>query len=167
TRRTLAGAKAKFATDDATIDAAFRELLASVPIEAWTEPADGDWTLADHVAHLATWFHEGARALEVHRETGAWTEMPPEGLDAFNDRTVRAARGTPAAELRGGYQAGIDRLRDAVGAMTDAEWLDPEGFSWAYEDLHGHVRAHHAMIGPWAARIGWPPSERDARDRAG
>ena len=34
--------------------------------------------------------------------------------------------------------------------MRDDEWLDPEGFSWAYEDLHGHVRAHHAMIGPWA-----------------
>jgi hypothetical protein len=42
--------------------------------------------------------------------------------------------------------------------MTDDEWLDPEGFSWAYEDLHGHVRAHHAMIGPWAARIAWPSS---------
>jgi hypothetical protein len=40
--------------------------------------------------------------------------------------------------------------------MTDDEWLDPEGFSWAYEDLHGHIRAHHAMIGPWAARLGWP-----------
>jgi hypothetical protein len=40
--------------------------------------------------------------------------------------------------------------------MTDDEWLDPEGFSWAYEDLHGHVRIHLAMIGPWAARARWP-----------
>jgi hypothetical protein len=167
TRRALPEAKARFLADDARIDAAFRELLDSVPIQAWTEPADGDWTLADHVAHLTTWFREGTRALEVHRDTGAWSEMPPEGLDAFNDRTVRASRGTPVAELRAGYDAGIDRLRAAVRAMTDAEWLDPEGFSWAYEDLHGHVRAHHAMIGPWAARIGWPPSERDASPRAG
>ena len=43
--------------------------------------------------------------------------------------------------------------------MTEAEWLDPEGFSWAYEDLHGHVRAHHAMIAPFAARIGWPEGD--------
>ena len=39
---------------------------------------------------------------------------------------------------------------------TDDEWLDPEGFSWAYEDLHGHIRTHLAMIGPWVARAGWP-----------
>jgi hypothetical protein len=47
-------------------------------------------------------------------------------------------------------------LRGAILAMRDDEWLDPEGFSWAYEDLHGHVRAHHAMVGPWAARLHWP-----------
>jgi hypothetical protein len=48
--------------------------------------------------------------------------------------------------------------------MTDDEWLDPEGFSWAYEDLHGHVRAHHAMIGPWAARLAWPSSAADPEE---
>jgi hypothetical protein len=40
--------------------------------------------------------------------------------------------------------------------MPDDAWLDPEGFGWAYEDLHGHVRAHLAMIGPYAARARWP-----------
>jgi hypothetical protein len=82
--------------------------------------------------------------------------MPPEGLDAFNDRQVRAARGTQPVDLRTGFDAGIARLRLAVRAMSDDEWLDPEGFGWAYEDLHGHVRAHHAMIGPWAGRLTWP-----------
>jgi hypothetical protein len=41
--------------------------------------------------------------------------------------------------------------------MPAEDWLDPEGFSWAYEDLHGHVRAHLAMVAPYAARAGWPP----------
>jgi hypothetical protein len=58
-----------------------------------------------------------------------------------------------------------DRLWAAIRAMRDDEWLDPEGFSWAYEDLHGHVRAHHAMIGPWAARLGWPPAANPEEDR--
>jgi hypothetical protein len=167
TRATLAAAQAKFATDDATVDSAFRHTLASVPDADWTARTDADWTLADHVAHLTTWFHEGARALETHRATGDWIEMPAEGLDSFNARHVRAAQGTPLAALRAGYDAGLERIRAAVAAMTDTDWLDPEGFSWAYEDLHGHVRAHHAMIGPWAARVGWPPSERDASPRAG
>ena len=33
--------------------------------------------------------------------------------------------------------------------------LEPGG-DWAFECLHGHVRAHLAMIGPWAVRTGWP-----------
>jgi hypothetical protein len=44
--------------------------------------------------------------------------------------------------------------------MNESEWLEPEGFSWAYEDLHGHVRAHLAMIGPWVARAGWPAGSK-------
>jgi hypothetical protein len=66
----------------------------------------------------------------------------------------------PRAELRARYATALARLRAAIEAMTDDEWLDPEGFSWAYEDLHGHVRAHHAMIGPWAARLDWPSPGR-------
>jgi hypothetical protein len=130
-----------------------------VPDAAWLEPADGDWTFADHVAHLAGWFGEGAGALEAHRSGGRWTELPVDGVDAFNDRQVRAARGTPPAELRRRYADGLARLREAARAMTDAEWLDPEGFGWAYEDLHGHIRAHHAMVGPWVARLGWPTED--------
>jgi hypothetical protein len=60
---------------------------------------------------------------------------------------------------------GADRLRAAIQAMRDDEWLDPEGCSWACEDLHGHVRAHHAMIGPWAARLGRPQAANPEEDR--
>jgi hypothetical protein len=134
----------------------FGRALAETPDPVWTRSTDGDWTFADHVAHLAGWFEIGAEALERHRTGRGWRELPPEGIDAFNDRQVRAARGTPPAELRARFGAGRKRLEAAIGSMTEDEWLDPEGFSWAYEDLHGHVRAHHAMIGPWLARVGWP-----------
>ena len=131
--------------------------MTSTPDDEWTKPTDGDWTLADHVAHLAGWFEEGARAIDAHRAVGGpWADLPAEGLDAYNDRQVRAIRGTSAADLRVRYATGQARLRTAIDAMSDDEWLDPEGFSWAYEDLHGHIRAHHAMIGPWVARRTWP-----------
>jgi hypothetical protein len=165
TRRDLAGARSRFMTDAATILPAFEVTMRSVPDEAWALPTGQPWSFGDHVAHLAGWFVEGARALETHRSVGRWREMPPEGVDAFNDRQVRGARGTSPAELRERYAAGRDRLLAAVEGMTDEEWLDPQGFSWAYEDLHGHVRAHHAMIGPWAARIGWPPARPEEEDR--
>jgi mycothiol maleylpyruvate isomerase-like protein/DinB family protein len=155
-RASLGADRARFWEDGARILADFHDLLATTPDEAWDAPTDDAWTLADHVGHLGRWFDEGARALETHRSGAAWADLPAEGLDAFNDREVRAARGTTPAELRRRYLTGETRLRAAIEAMTDDEWLDPEGFSWAYEDLHGHVRAHHAMIGPWVARVGWP-----------
>jgi hypothetical protein len=135
-----------------------------VPDDRWSHLGGAAWSFADHVAHLGGWFVEGARALETHATTGRWQAMPPEGVDAFNDRQVRAARGTPPAELRERFDAGLTRLRTAIRGMRDDEWLDPEGFSWAYEDLHGHVRAHHAMVGPWIARVTWPApaAESDA-----
>jgi hypothetical protein len=157
TRATLAGARSRFLADDATIEAAFRDAIATMPDHDWSVvPDGGDWSLADHVAHLAGWFGIAAAALEAHAAGGDWAEMPPEGVDAYNERQVEAARGTPPAELRDAFDTGLERLRRAVRAMRDDEWLDPEGFSWAYEDLHGHVRAHHAMIGPWLARATWP-----------
>ncbi|HET9613743.1 MAG TPA: maleylpyruvate isomerase N-terminal domain-containing protein, partial [Candidatus Limnocylindrales bacterium] len=132
------------------------DAIDDVPAEEWRDRNGKDWSLADHVAHLAGWFVEGARALETHAAIGRWPEMPPEGIDAFNERQVLEARDASPDVLRERFTAGRDRLRAAVRAMSDEEWLDPEGFSWAYEDLHGHVRAHHAMIGPWIAQRSWP-----------
>jgi hypothetical protein len=154
-RASLAAGIERFWASAASVLADFDRLMASTPDEAWSAPTGAPWTLADHVGHLAVWFGEGVRALETHRAGGGWVDLPVEGLDAFNDHQVRAWRGRTPADLRRAYADGIDRLRAAIEAMTDEEWLDPEGFSWAYEDLHGHVRAHHAMIGPWAARTAW------------
>ncbi len=167
TRAGLADDRARFWSAETAIVDAFRLTMEAVPDRAWTAAMGGDWTLADHVAHLAGWFVEGARALEEHRAGEPWADIPAEGIDAFNAVQVRTSRGTKPAELRERFAAGLARLRTATAAMADPEWLDPEGFSWAYEDLHGHVRAHHAMIGPWAARIGWPaPAAAVAGDRS-
>ena len=155
-RAALADGIARFWATAGSVMADYDRLMRTTPDDAWAAKTDGDWTFGDHVAHLAGWFVEGAQALEAHRAGGGWAALPPEGLDVFNDRQVRAALGTTPADLRAGFASGAARLEAAIRAMTDDEWLDPEGFSWAYEDLHGHVRAHHAMIGPWAARLGWP-----------
>lgn len=152
----------RFWASAASVLADFDSLMTSTPEDAWTVVTDGTWTLADHIAHLAGWFVEGERTLESHRPGMSWADLPAEGIDSFNERQVRASRRRAPAALRRDYASGLSRLRTAIAAMTTDEWLDPEGFSWAYEDLHGHVRAHHAMIGPSAARLGWAPPARSA-----
>ena len=85
-----------------------------------------------------------------------WRQLPSEGVDAWNQVDVARRRGTPPDALRQAFTAGHARLVHAVELMSDEDWLDPEAFGWAYEDLHGHIRAHLAMIGPYAARARWP-----------
>jgi len=153
----LDAAKTRFWADEASVFAHLDAILADLPLEAWAagEVTPG-WTIADHVGHMAAWFDEAAEVLGEHRQTGGWRQLPAEGIDAWNETQVRRARGTSIEDLRAAYETGRERLRRAVAAMTDDAWLDPEGFSWAYEDLHGHARSHLAMIAPFVARIGWP-----------
>lgn len=146
----------RFWTEAASAFAIFDELIRAAPAEAWTRgEATPGWTIADHVGHLVSWFDEAVRALEEHRRSGRWIELPAEGIDAWNETQAGRLRGTPRAELLDRFDAGRARLEAAIGAMSRDEWLDPEGFSWAYEDLHGHLRTHLAMIGPAAVRATW------------
>ena len=155
----LAGGKAAFWADEAAVTDVFRETVLSLPDGPWTAiDVTPGWTLADHVGHLAAWFDETASVIAAHRPGGPWPLLPPEGIDAWNAAEVARRRGTPPRQLRDEFEASRGRLVAAVEAMSDKEWLDPEAFGWAYEDLHGHVRAHLAMVGPYAARTGWPDS---------
>jgi hypothetical protein len=153
----LAAGIERFWADAGPIFAQFDEAVAAVPDAAWTaEGVTEGWSVADHVGHLASWFERAADALEDHRRGGRWAEVSSAGIDAWNAIQMAARRGQTRGELESAYANGRSRLEATTRSMTADEWLDPEGFSWAYEDLHGHVRAHLAMIGPWVARLGWP-----------
>jgi Mycothiol maleylpyruvate isomerase N-terminal domain len=150
---------ARFWRDDGAVFGLFDEIVGAMPEAAWTDrEVTPGWTIADHVGHLVAWFGEAVRALDEHRLSGRWVEPPPEGIDTWNEARASRDRGTPRRVLLERFAAGRSRLEASARAMTVAEWLDPEGFSWAYDDLHGHVRAHLAMVAPHAARAGWPPA---------
>jgi hypothetical protein len=153
----LAAGISRFWAEAAPIFSLFDETISGVPADAWTAPGVTEgWSLADHVGHLASWFERAADALVEHRLGGRWAEVSAAGIDAWNAEQVAARRGDSREELLTAYVAGRKRLEGAIQSMSEREWLDPEGFSWAYDDLHGHVRGHLAMIAPWAVRFGWP-----------
>lgn len=134
----------------------FDALVRAVPFDAWELPGvTPGWTLKDHVAHLAAWFDVAAEALDAHRAEGGW-RPGPDGIDAWNARAAARDRGLTRTAALERFETGRRRLETAIRALPPADLRDPDGWSWAYEDLHGHVRAHLAMIGPWCAQIGWP-----------
>ncbi len=145
---------ADFAAQEAAIAADFDALIRAVPASAWSD-ADltPGWDLADHIGHLADWAEEGARAIDVFERRGHWLADPEEGIDAWNERMVALAREraeSPAAVLAR-YDAARAGLLAAVRRLSVDDLRSPDGWSWAYDCLHGHVRKHLAMLGPWAA----------------
>jgi hypothetical protein len=131
--------------------------LQQLPADRWTagEVTPG-WTVRDHVAHLADWAEEGVRAIDVFHRDGEWLADPEEGIDAWNARMVERLRDEPPEATRERYERGRRALLEAVATIDIDELRSPDGWSWAYDCLHGHVRKHAALLGPWCATAGWP-----------
>ena len=143
---------AGFVAQDAAIAADFDRLIRPLAPAAWTTPdVTPGWDLTDHVTHLADWAEEGARAVEVFERLGYWLSDPDEGIDAWNDRMVARSRGTGIAATLARYDRTRAALLEAVGRLSTDDLRSPDGWSWAYDCLHGHVRKHLAMLGPWSA----------------
>src|SRR4029079_12636447 len=119
------------AADVAAIDELFDGLVRRLPRERWlgVEVTPG-WTLRDHVGHLADWMDEGARAIDVHRDTGVWLSDPEEGIDAWNERHVAARRNESPDEALARYDVAHARLLDAARSMTVEDLRSPDGWSW-------------------------------------
>jgi len=155
-----AGPIERFWTAEATIARQFDEVIRTVPPDAWEVPdLTPGWMLKDHVAHMAAWFDEAADAIDSHVRDGGWRPGPPEGVDAWNARAADRDRGLSRPAVLERFDRGRLRLIAAVRALPIEELREPEGWSWAYEDLHGHVRAHLAMVGPFCATVAWPARE--------
>ncbi len=142
---------------DAETVAQFDALIRSVPAEAWRagEPTPG-WTLADHVSHLADWEVECVRAIESWHRDGIWLSDPDEGIDAWNEQHVLLQRDADRDAVLARYDASRAALLAAADSLSVDALRSPDGWSWVYDCLHGHVRKHLAMLGPWQAALAWP-----------
>jgi hypothetical protein len=107
---------------------------------------------------VADWASEGTRAIEVFQRRGHWLADPDEGIDRWNERHVEAARGETPEATRDRYRATRADLLAAVETLDVGDLRSPDGWSWAYDCLYGHLRKHLALLGPWCASSMWPPA---------
>ena len=82
----------------------------------------------------------------------------PGGGDRRLERTTRGCIGVgdPAPKSWPASTSKYDRMRAAAASLTLEELRSPDGWSWVYDCLYGHVRKHLALIGPWCATVDWP-----------
>ena len=149
-----------FVAQSQAIDALFDALVRSLPADRWTAlEATPGWTVRDHVAHLADWAIEGARAIDVYHAQGIWLSDPDEGIDAWNERHVVDTRSESPAATLARYDAARTSLVASVRSLSVEALRSPDGWSWAFDCLHGHVRKHLAMLGPTCVTADWPPAD--------
>jgi hypothetical protein len=125
-----------------------------------TPPAEGAWSIKDHLAHLATWMISAAAlvagenrpdAMGVSRST--WSEGDEEGLNA----EIQSRWGARSAgEVVAAYRTAQTRLRDLVSAMSDDDLVRPYShfqpadgghnanpvIGWIAGNTFGHVEMH-------------------------
>lgn len=154
----------------ADVDGVVTELdaiLEPVSDAEWTaRDVTPGWTLRDHIGHLADWAAEGTRAIDEYRRTGVWAADPPEGVDAWSEAHIRAARGDAPAVTRARMRSEFAAMRQMAETLSLAEVRDADGWSWVYDCLQGHIRKHLASLGPWSVRQAWD-REDDAMRAAG
>jgi len=148
---------AGFRAQDAAIQGQFDALVRTVPPARWSDEVTPGWNLRDHVGHMADWATECVRAIELFHAEDTWLSDPEEGIDAWNERHVVATRGESPADALARYDAERAALLTAVETLRIEDLRSPDGWSWAFDCLHGHVRKHLAMLGRWCAVADWPP----------
>ena len=93
-----------------------------------------------------------------------WTEERSEayvatihGRDVVHELTFAATRDGKITAVRSVAWCAMGAYLQLVAPGIPL--LGADGWSWTYECLHGHVRSHLAMVGPWRARLDWPAAD--------
>lgn len=125
----------------------------SLPGAAPSDAGGPDWSLLDHVGHVADWQEIGFDYVTRAAAGGRWpTDDDYEGgdFDRFNEaRRAPWARLAPA-EIRRRLAVGHERLLGVVEALPMDTIRGDAAWGWVHMILHGHTLDHLGIVEPWA-----------------
>ena len=126
------------------------------PGAAPSDAGGPDWSLAEHVGHIADWQELAvvytARALE----TGEWpsnSDYDDGDFDTFNERRREPWASLPRDAILTRLEAARRRLLELARALSAETIRTDPGWHWVYATLHGHYLDHLAVIEPWAEEL--------------
>lgn len=143
----------------------FEALLAPLSVTQLTTPGvNGEWSIKDILAHIATWQKRMAMRLEAiarnedgHLEPEIKNE---EQMHAFNAATFDRYRSDSLDEVLSDFRAATRRLRAAVEAVDEDSLFATDRFAWMggeplWKNIGGnsfwHYEEHAPMITEWLA----------------
>jgi len=134
-------------------------LAESAWIEPGAAPSDAggpEWSLLDHVGHVAWWQEIGAEYTERILAGGRWPVDDDFGggdLDAFNEAQRAEWAGLASSDVVDRLEASHARLLSLV-RRAPLDVVETEAFAeWVTSLLRPHVLDHLRIIEPWVATL--------------
>jgi hypothetical protein len=152
-----------FWADEAALWTRLQDSWTSLDDAAWrlpgAAPSDAggpDWSLLDHVAHIAAWQALAVGYTATALESGTWpTDDDHAGgdFDVFNERLRAEWAGFDPGEVRERLRSGRDLLLANAHRLGLDTIRTDNAWEWVYLALHGHYLDHLAIIEPWVDRL--------------
>jgi hypothetical protein len=127
-----------------------------LPGAAPSDAGGPDWSLAEHVGHLADWQELAIDYVATAGRTGAWPsddDYDGGDFDRFNERRRAPWTTMPASAIVGRLSASRPRLLEATGRLPLETIRSDAAWGWIYMTLHGHYLDHLAIVEPWTDRL--------------
>jgi hypothetical protein len=128
----------------------------SLPGAAPSDAGGSDWSLGEHVGHVADWQELAVDFVQAALETGRWpSDEDYDGgdFDTYNERRREPWASMPAAAIRDRLATSRSRLLDVARRLPLETIRSDAAWGWVYMTLHGHRLDHLAVIEPWTAAL--------------
>lgn len=164
-------ARRDLAHDEQAVFERFAATWAGLDDAAWhlpgAAPSDGggpDWSLAEHVGHVADWQELAADYVRVALDSGRWpsdTDYDGGDFDRYNERRRAPWTTMPAMAIEARLRAARPRLLSIVAELPPDVRRGDAGWGWVHMVLHGHYLDHLAVIEPWTTELRARQAEGD------
>jgi hypothetical protein len=125
------------------------------PGAAPSDAGGPDWSLAEHVGHIADWQELAIDYTRRAIETGVWPSyLDYDGnFDTFNERRREPWASMPRDEILARLDSARSHLLEVAQRLSPETLRGDDGWEWVYAALHGHYLDHLAVIEPWTAEL--------------
>jgi hypothetical protein len=123
-----------------------------LPGAARSDAGGPDWSLAEHVGHLADWQELAIDYVAAADATGRWPsddDYDGGDFDRFNERRRAPWTTMPSTAIVTRLAASRPRLVASARRIPLDTIRGDTAWGWIYSTLHGHYLDHLGVIEPW------------------
>ncbi len=142
-----------------------KQLLDRISDERLQDPAMGEWTGKDVLAHLAWWHDHSLLVIESLRAARQPYDAadPANSTDSLNERAYREHLDEPPDVTRVAFDQSIERLVAAIMPLSDHDLFGADRWPWLGDealvemllwDTARHYEAHLEHLAPLAQTAG-------------